>query len=680
MIINHFLNRAILLVVVFEAANCLDGHAANVVYVEKAQQKLLIQQQTKTAANFYGVGESVILVTGKGEQPTVIKAIRDPKTIAVVLTADVLPSLDGQQVLIAMRRKDAGNIPLLISGINAHTDAELLKRWSGGAITGCKASTMEKGSGSYTVSIMNGVTAELGGHTLPMNQGDVNYLILEGIRGERIIAAASGTRELPVFVRVRIGPQEIFFATANEPVEMPVGSGAYRELLEFASLAPQMMFLRYGGGERAWHSPGHYANLTIDDAWLREPYGYVNYEGLLGEMERHNFHTTIAFVPWNFDRSQPAVVSLFRTHGDRFSICIHGNNHDHQEFGAYDHKPLSGQTNDVKQGLARMARLRELTQLPYDPVMVFPHSISPEQTLAVLKRYSFWATANSLNVPMNAKAPSDVEFVLRPATMAFSNFPSLRRYSAEVRVPESQLAVDAFLGNPMLFYVHQAFFASGIDAFDKTADTVNQLQPDTQWRSLGDIVQHLYLEKQRDDGNYDVRAYSGTVSLHNDHKRDSTFFVEKEEDFLLPLTVFVDGQPYPYERSGATLKLRLSIASGSSREITIKYMNDLNIAGIDISKGSLRIQGIRRLSDFRDDVVSKTEMGRFIIRLYVKNEARWNDLSVAIAVLLAVAVTLWLARRAKGHSMAAQDSTLPLRTTVRDGSDAKQQVLPRSTI
>jgi len=66
-------------------------------------------------------------------------------------------------------------------------------------------------------------------------------------------------------------------------------------------------------------------DLTVDDAWLREPYGYLQYSDLLQEMRRHNFHTTIAFIPWNYDRSEPDVISLFRANSDRLSICIHGN-------------------------------------------------------------------------------------------------------------------------------------------------------------------------------------------------------------------------------------------------------------------------------------------------------------------------------------------------------------------
>ena len=81
----------------------------------------------------------------------------------------------------------------------------------------------------------------------------------------------------------------------------------------FAEVAPEMIFAKYGAGERGWHALHHDANLTIDDPWLREPYGHLDYNKLLTEMERHNFHTTIAFIPWNYDRSEQQVVALFAT-------------------------------------------------------------------------------------------------------------------------------------------------------------------------------------------------------------------------------------------------------------------------------------------------------------------------------------------------------------------------------
>jgi hypothetical protein len=650
--VRRFVNGCIELVI-WLVATCLGGHAADIVFVDQSPGASFLQQQTKTVADFYGLEYNVILLADGGPERAILKAIEKGNVVAVVLNTNVLRSLDKQRIFNALRRKNGRDIPLLIAGIDEHTDAKVLTYWSNGAITDCRRSKIEKGTGFYRLPVLNGITNELGGKTLPMIASDVRYLSLNGVTVEPIVVAIIPGGELPVFVHVKTGTEEIFFATANAPMEVPEGSSPYREPLVFTNLAQQMMFFRYAAGERAWHGPGRYANLTIDDAWLREPYGHVNYEGLLREMEQHNFHTTIAFVPWNFDRSEPPIVSLLRAHADRFSICIHGNNHDHQEFGEYGTKPLDGQMGDIKQSLARMAKFQELTGLSYDPVMVFPHSISPEPTLALLKRYNFWATANSVNVPMGADAPRDPGFALRTATMEFANFPSLRRYSAEAPGPDSQLAVDAFLGNPMLFYVHQGFFAAGSDAFNSTADTVNHLQPGTLWQSLGYIAQRLYLEKLRDDGNYDIRSYSGTIRLRNDHKRDATFFIEKKEDFALPLTVFVDGQPYPYRRSENRLDLSVPIRDGATREITIKYGNDLALAQIDVSKRSLRIYVIRELSDFRDDVVSRTAFGRTFIRVYTEQEAAWNMGLLVFMVLLAALATAWFVRKARRHSMMA---------------------------
>ena len=289
-----------------------------------------------------------------------------------------------------------------------------------------------------------------------------------------------------------------------------------------------------------------------------------------------------------------------------------------------------------------MAAFKRLTELSYDPVMVFPHKISPQETLTYLKRYNFWATVNASNVPSDASAPADPKFVLRLSTLAFANFTSLRRYSAEHPIPDWQLAMDSFLDNPMLFYAHESFFTTGIDAFDGLADEVNRLQPDTKWRSLGEIVQHLYLERLRDDGNYDVRLLSSTIRLDNNHGHDAEFFLEKEEDGAFPFKVMIDGQPQPYDLVGGCLRGKVPVQVAATREISINYQNDLDVARIDISKHSLRIIAVRYLSDFRDNAVSKTALGRWFIRSYFMNGGAWNI--GALIGLMILVVIFWYSR------------------------------------
>lgn len=652
----HRLAIRIIVPVLCFLAGWLNAFAADVVYLDKTSAQSYARQRMETAVNFYGLAMDVTAFTSSRDSAPALEAIRNPKTVAVVIDADVLPVLNREQVLASMQRHGHG-IPLLIVGINEHTSSALLMQWSSGSITQCRRSVVAQTDGWYAVASISDVTRQLGGSKLPLNQREVPYLTVDSGRGAQwLIEARFGSIELPVFARTASGGQEVFFATETQASDIPVTPDPYRQQAVFASVAAPMIFVRYAAGERAWHSPADYANFTIDDLWLREPYGHVDYEGLLQESEQHNFHSTIAFIPWNFDRSQPRMVTLFQTHPDRLSICIHGNNHIHLEFGPLDTHPLEKQAEDIKQALARMEKFRELTKIPYDAVMVFPHSVSPAATLGLLKRYNFLATANSLNVPSDATVPSDAEFVLRTASLDFADFPSLRRYSAETDIPRPQLAIDAFLGNPMLFYAHEGFFASGIGAFNKTADIVNQLQPDTKWRGLGDIVQHLYLEKLRDDGNFDIRAHSGTIHLSNSHKRDAVFFVEKTEDFALPVKVLVDGQPYSFQKDGTNLRLQLPIKDGMSRQIEIKYGSELNLSEIGIAKNSPKITTIRLLSDFRDNVVSDTTLGRWFIHSYVDYGSDWNRGMIALVGLLALAMAGLYVRRDKKRSLSPRIS------------------------
>jgi hypothetical protein len=606
-------------------------------------------QQLKSALNFYGLQETVIPVSGSGSS-SLAQAVQRSQTIAVAISADALQSVNKTRFLSALDRRPGSKLPVLIFGINGDTRSEDLREWSQGTVTGSKPALSAKTAAFYQFGHVSGITQQLSGIRGPVSSHDLQYLVVAEPRIEAIMSAGDSEQMSPVFVRAYAGNHAIFLAASIGAPDIPSGPSPYREVPVFASLAPEMIFLRYAAGDRAWHSPGQYANFTIDDTWLREPYGYVNYEALLREMEAHNFHTTIAFIPWNYDRSQPAMVSLFREHPDRYSICIHGNNHDHQEFGSYTDKPLAGQAQDIKQALARMSHFQQLTGIGYDPVMVFPHSISPEKTFALLKKYNFLGTANSLNVPMDAQAPAGAEFALRTATMTFADFPSLRRYSAEAPGPPAQLVIDAFLGNPILFYGHEAFFHDGINAFDPTADTVNRLAP-AEWKSLGYIAQHLYLVKLRDDGDYDVRLYGTNIHLENPSATNAVFHIEKQEDFAFPLTVSADGHPYSYQRSRDALEMNLPIRAHGSSQIEIKYANDLNIANVDVSKKSLRIMMIRHLSDFRDDVVSKTAAGRWFIGLYVSAEDAGGKMRLlATAGILVLVLIIVLVRRAKRRS------------------------------
>ena len=637
----------------------LPALAANIVYLVARSAPSYTRSQIETAARFYGLDLEVRALQSPGDVSAALRAVSDPRTLAVVIDAETLPRLRLEQILGAAHTGQRSR-PILIAGITDRTSANLLKAWSSGAVTSARMSETTASSWNQVAPDPD-LTRQLGGVRLPLSSGSsvLSPALANTPAAETLMELRPAKTPSPTFVRTRVSSrthdQEIFFAAEIHAPEVALSPDPYRQQAIFSSIAAPMIFLRYASGDRAWHTPGDFANFTIDDLWLREPYGHVDFEQLLQQSEAHNFHATIAFIPWNFDRSQPAVASLFRSHPDRLSICIHGNNHLHQEFGPFATHPLDQQTENIAVALGRMERFRQLTHIPYDAVMVFPHSIAPTATLAALKQANYLSTVNSLNVPSDGHTPADADFALRTVSLHFSDFPSLRRYSAESEIPETQIAIDAFLGNPMLFYAHESFFASGITAFNDIADRVNRRQPGVQWRSLGEITEHLFLERTLDDGSIKVRAYSSSIRLRNNHGQGRTYLVEKDEDFTSPLSVTIDGQPYGFERIVTKLTLRLFIPAGQVRQIDVKYGKPIGSHIVNIARNSPRIAAIRMLSDFRDNFVSNTSLGRRFIHSYVDSGQQWNRGFAALAVLLAGAA---YRRRSKGQRAAVRPTSI----------------------
>jgi len=591
------------------------ARAGDVVFVPASADDAVAETQVQVATQFYGLNLKVMRLQTPSDVQSVLSALRSSDTLSAVIAADALPSFDRHELLAALHHSKTGNVPLLILGINRQTDPRQLEAWSSGSLLQCSPLPAGASANSYAFGPDKHVTRELANEEIPASLAPACMFLVEHGRGmDTLMSVRWVTGEGAIFARTRSDAEEVFFLAAMKPADLP----PKRNMVEtFSRMAPVMMFVRAAAGERAWHSFGHYANLTIDDAWLTQSYGRLEYEALLGEMEKHNFHTTLAFVPWNYDRSRQNVISLFLAHGDRYSISIHGDDHAHQEFGDYDSAPLAAQVVALKQAIARMEKFKSLTGIPYDRVMVFPHGVAPEATFAAMKQYGYLLTTNSDNVPLGAERPSDFLFYLRPQTLRYSNFSSVLRYSAEIPLPRAILAVAAFLENPILLYGHEKLFAPGIGTFNGVADTVNAIQPDTRWRSLGEIAQHLYLLRLREDQNFDVHMYSSQARLENHSASDHLFFVRREETFRPEIKALtVDGQPHSFGRSGEHLTFSLAVPAGQSRLVEIDYENDFRLETTDISKDSLYVAALRRAADFRDMTLSRHPWGRAITDFY----------------------------------------------------------------
>ncbi len=627
------------------AALCID-----VLFIDTSKKPSSAFSKVEEACRFYGLDLETISAPGEALSGALLKNVGEGEPEAIIVTAPSLAASGMRDWLYGMRSGPEETLHLLVVDVDSSTDGMILEELSSGAINGCQNIGRLPGIVKYRVTGDKAVAENLSRQEFETKALAVEALIGDPARQSHpLIQISRGHSDpgYPVFNLVADGTREAFFLARFVLEDAPplLRPGIKNRLL--LEMLPILMFLRHACNERCWHSPAHFANLTIDDPWLREPYGDLRLGALLEEMETANFHTTIAFVPWNFDRSEPEAVSLFRSRPDRLSLCLHGNNHDHREFSEFI--SLRDQEQDIIQGLARMEAFTRLTGVAFDRVMVFPHSIASAETLSLLKKHNFLGTVNADNIPAGAPPPRNPLDRLRRVTLDYANFPSMKREQAE-RETEGEIAFDLFLDNPVLLYSHHDLFRRGADAFNDLAERINRLEPSIRWTGLGTIARSSYLIRKRKDSDYDVLAFSRLIELMNSNDAAANYHVMKPETYSHRiLRVTVDGIPYPWDKGPQGIQLTLSVPPQSRRLIELDYENSSDLRFINLEKNDRRIGRLRRISDFRDITLSQNVAGRMIIALYYESGAyRWGIKRLLIAALIAtivIGVIIWLAIR-----------------------------------
>ena len=418
---------------------------------------------------------------------------------------------------------------------------------------------------------------------------------------------SNGTKHIIMALK-RIGQGRLYLTTFPK-CQIINGNETFENLPQ---VLPILIFLKQEGGEFCWHRKTILANLTIDDPWLVEPYGNLSYKGLLQQMKMANFHTTIAFIPWNYDRNHREVVDLFLEHPERYSIAFHGNNHDRQEFGDYKDHSFKTQETGIRQAIARMAEFTRLTGIPVSKVMIFPHGIAPERTLDTLKHHNFVATINSTILPLGDRGPVDTDAMLEPATLKYFGIPVIQRFNP--RVDRSIINILLFLEKPLLFYTHQDYFYKDIGAFNEVARYVNERTGHrVQWMNLKEVCESLYTERLNADGGYDIRMMARSISVKSPTTISSSYQVKETLSGNENIErLVINGSPYStgFERA---LKKPVSLGSGEEMRIEIVYKQPPDQTRISIERTGLRNSAIRWLSDVRDRYLSTSRFGRKVI-------------------------------------------------------------------
>jgi len=306
---------------------------------------------------------------------------------------------------------------------------------------------------------------------------------------------------------------------AIAPHELDEGE-ALRDRLRngrFLALAAIVHFLREVCGTAGWTPPPLRACFIFDDPNLHsKTYGYLRYPELLREADRHGFHVALAMVPLDGWFASPAVSRMFRDRGDRLSLVVHGNNHERMEL-ARRAEPAAARAL-VEQALRRVAGFERRYRVRVGRIMVPPHGVCSREIARSLAPAGFDALCISRPFPWLARPPhpwlvhpegSSSSVGWHTAEMIEGGLPVLLRRGMDD--PVEDLALRAFLDQPLIIQGHHADVREGVDRLTEIATMVNSLG-DVHWQSLAEIAASNFTTRNTDD-LLDVRMFTRRCEL-----------------------------------------------------------------------------------------------------------------------------------------------------------------------
>lgn len=399
----------------------------------------------------------------------------------------------------------------------------------------------------------------------------------------------------------------LFAGTKIIDIEAALTTGFFNIRDHVLAALPIVLYIKWAFPETCWKAAETNACLIIDDPVLKPTHGFVDFRELLSLMKRRRFCTNIAFIPWNWRRSDPQVVRMFIENPNHYSISVHGCDHTKAEFGSGDREYLSWK---VRQALKRMADHESRTGIHHDRVMVFPQGVFSEAAMSALKRTDIIASVNNDTISSDPHPrPVTISDVWDVAIMAYSSFPLFTRRYPWAGV--ENFAFDSLLGKPAIIVVHHDYCSDRCKQLADFVDLLNALKCSLAWRSLAEVVRRTYRSREVSLGLVEVEMYGSELRLENQSDAAKRFIIRKREtDPSLLRGVSAGSRQLSWSSSGDRVEFELELKPAESAMVRIHF-HDLSATAQ--RRESLpfraRIMLRRYYCEFRDNYLVKYQLG-----------------------------------------------------------------------
>ncbi len=424
----------------------------------------------------------------------------------------------------------------------------------------------------------------------------------------------SGIRDLvsnehgAIFLKIQYRDVPIFVSTPRQIIDLDarLTTGVF-DIRDYTPAAlPIVLYIKWAFSSICWQPAERNACVVIDDPLLSRKYGFLNFDKLLLLMRQHGFTTNIAFIPWNWSRSEPQIARLFAENQDVYSLSIHGCDHTRAEFAIANRERLYSK---AEKALERMANHELKTGIPFNRVMVFPQGLFSEAALSALKHADFIASVNNHTVSADPHPRViTVRDVWDAAVLSYGSFPLFTR-----RHPWEGLenfAFDILLGKPALIGIHHDYCVNGCGDLVDFVERLNALKCCLTWRSLGEAVKRSYWRREPLPGVVEVKMYGTELLIENRSHDPKRFIINKSErNSSLIDAIRAGSDPLEWRFSNDRIQFETNLKPGASATVRIHFhVLKAEDRGNETIAYRLRTMLRRCASEMRDNYVMTNKL------------------------------------------------------------------------
>jgi predicted transport protein len=317
---------------------------------------------------------------------------------------------------------------------------------------------------------------------------------------EELIDIFISTREeYPIYVRNKVNNCELFMLS-TEVQDINIKIKDRNDIASYSvGIVPVLMYLKYVI-PLCFGEENKLACIIIDDPLLHSNYGYLNYRKIISLMEKYNFCTTIAFIPWNYNNTDKQTADLFLKNKDKLSICVHGCDHTREEYSSNDITHLN---NITKIATFRMMEHEKKTGISFDKVMVFPQGCFSNQAMDSLKENGYWAAINTSPISINLKDDLELKDGLGLYISKYGGFPLFTRNTPDELF---SISFNLFLNKPVFIVIHHDYLKDDYLGLINAVNKINSRVAGIQWDGAGNVVKKALKMDFKNDGynNIDI--------------------------------------------------------------------------------------------------------------------------------------------------------------------------------